>query len=138
MSLFKLGVVTVLLSDALISGYTAAAAFSIVVTQMLFLFGLNSSDAAVPTGLFITPRVSCILQPAPNMQNLVVIIGVSLSKSHIDHDNVPRCDEFYMYLAAWSNTYSLCSRHNYAAHPFNLNGISSSNPRSRCISVPST
>ena len=50
MSLFKLGVVTVLLSDALISGYTAAAAFSIIVTQMLFLFGLNSSDAAVPLG----------------------------------------------------------------------------------------
>ena len=33
MSLFKLGVITLLLSDALISGYTAAAAFSIVVTQ---------------------------------------------------------------------------------------------------------
>lgn len=61
MSLFKLGVITLLLSDALISGYTAAAAFSIVVTQVLFLFGLDPSDSAVPSGLFVTPRVSQLL-----------------------------------------------------------------------------
>lgn len=58
MSLFKLGVITLLLSDALISGYTAAAAFTIVVTQVGFLFGLDRDEAAVPSGLFVTPRVS--------------------------------------------------------------------------------
>ena len=58
MSLFKLGVITLLLSDALISGYTAAAAFTIVVTQVGFLFGLDRDEATVPSGLFVTPRVS--------------------------------------------------------------------------------
>ncbi len=56
MSFLKLGFVSIFLSDALISGYTAAAAFSIVVTQISVMFGLE--DTFVPDGWFITPRVS--------------------------------------------------------------------------------
>ena len=56
MSFLKLGFVSLFLSDALISGYTAAAAFSIVVTQILYMFGIE--DAAVSDGWFVTPRVS--------------------------------------------------------------------------------
>lgn len=58
MCFLKLGFVSLFLSDALISGYTAAAAFSIVVTQIVFLFGLT--DAHVADGWFVTPRVSCM------------------------------------------------------------------------------
>ena len=47
MSFLKLGFITLFLSDALVSGYTAAAAFTVFVTQIRFLFGLDS-----------TPRVS--------------------------------------------------------------------------------
>ena len=56
MSLLKLGVISLFLSDALISGYTAAAAFTIVVTQLGPLLGV--SDSSVDPGLFVTPRVS--------------------------------------------------------------------------------
>ena len=54
MSLLKLGVITVLLSDSLVSGYTAAAAFTIFITQIKFVFGLQARD---PTGFFTTPKV---------------------------------------------------------------------------------
>lgn len=54
MSLLRIGFITVLLSDALVSGYTAAAAFTIFVTQIKFVFGLRARD---PTGFFTTPRV---------------------------------------------------------------------------------
>lgn len=58
MSLIKLGVITLFLSDALISGYTAAAAFSILVTQLPILLGENPHDLNVDPGLFVTPRVN--------------------------------------------------------------------------------
>ena len=58
MGLFKFGFMTVLLSDSLVSGYTAAAAFTIMITQIKFLFGLPSDLAAVPSGPFVTPKVS--------------------------------------------------------------------------------
>lgn len=57
MSLVKMGVVTLFLSDALISGYTTAAAFSILVTQLPVLLGENLTDASVEPGLAVTPRV---------------------------------------------------------------------------------
>lgn len=57
MSLLKLGIITIFLSDSLVSGYTAAAAFTIFVTQIKFLFGLNGREAFVHPGLFTTPRV---------------------------------------------------------------------------------
>ncbi len=58
MSLLRLGFITIFLSDALVSGYTAAAAFTIMVTQIKFIFGLDGEDAAVEPGLATTPRVS--------------------------------------------------------------------------------
>jgi MFS superfamily sulfate permease-like transporter len=57
MGLFKLGLITILLSDSLVSGYTAAAAFTIMITQIKFLFGLPRDQAAIPSGPFVTPRV---------------------------------------------------------------------------------
>ena len=57
MSLVKLGVITLLLSDSLVSGYTAAAAFTILVTQIKFLFGLDPEEAFVKPGVATTPRV---------------------------------------------------------------------------------
>ena len=57
MSLIKLGVITLFLSDALISGYTAAAAFSILATQLPILLGESPKDFNVDPGLFVTPRV---------------------------------------------------------------------------------
>ena len=58
MSFLKLGFITLFLSDALVSGYTAAAAFTGFVTQIRFLFGLDSAEAAVSSGIGTTPRVS--------------------------------------------------------------------------------
>ncbi len=58
MSLLKLGFITIFLSDALVSGYTAAAAFTIFITQLKFIFGLDSMEAAVESGIASTPRVS--------------------------------------------------------------------------------
>ena len=58
MSLLKLGFITLLLSDALVSGYTAAAAFTIFITQIKFLFGLTPSEARVQSGYLNAPRVS--------------------------------------------------------------------------------
>ena len=58
MSLVKLGVITLFLSDALISGYTAAAAFSILVTQLPILLGEHPEELTVDPGLFVTPRVN--------------------------------------------------------------------------------
>ena len=58
MSFLKLGVISLFLSDALISGYTAAAAFVIVVTQLAPLLGMRGADSTVDPGLFVTPRVS--------------------------------------------------------------------------------
>ena len=57
MSLLRLGIITIFLSDSLVSGYTAAAAFTILITQISFLFGLNGDEAFVHPGLFTTPRV---------------------------------------------------------------------------------
>ena len=57
MSFLKLGVISLFLSDALISGYTAAAAFVIVVTQLAPLLGMRGADSTVDPGLFVTPRV---------------------------------------------------------------------------------
>ena len=57
MSFLKLGVISLFLSDALISGYTAAAAFVIVVTQLAPLLGMHGADSTVDPGLFVTPRV---------------------------------------------------------------------------------
>ena len=57
MSFLKLGVISLFLSDALISGYTAAAAFVIVVTQIAPLLGMRGADSTVDPGLFVTPRV---------------------------------------------------------------------------------
>ena len=57
MGLLRLGIITIFLSDSLVSGYTAAAAFTILITQIKFLFGLNGDDAFVKPGLFTTPRV---------------------------------------------------------------------------------
>ena len=58
MGLFKIGFITILLSDSLVSGYTAAAAFTIMITQVKFLFGLPRELAAIPSGPFVTPKVS--------------------------------------------------------------------------------
>ena len=58
MSLLKIGFITLFLSDALVSGYTAAAAFTILFTQFKFLFGLDREAARVESGLATTPRVS--------------------------------------------------------------------------------
>ena len=58
MGLLRLGIITIFLSDSLVSGYTAAAAFTILITQISFLFGLDGVEAFVHPGLFATPRVS--------------------------------------------------------------------------------
>ncbi len=60
MSLLRLGFITLFLSDALVSGYTAAAAFTIFITQVAAIFGLNPEQAALPAGMpfFATPQVS--------------------------------------------------------------------------------
>ena len=60
MGLFKLDFITILLSDSLVSGHTAAAAFTIMITQIKFLFGLPRALAAIPSGPFVTPKVSAI------------------------------------------------------------------------------
>ena len=57
MSLVKLGVVTLFLSDAFISGYTTAATFSILVTQLPVMLGESVTDASVEPGPGVTPRV---------------------------------------------------------------------------------
>ena len=58
MGILRLGFITLFLSDSLISGYTAAGSFVIFVTQLRFLFGLNTQAAFVPSGVALTPRVS--------------------------------------------------------------------------------
>jgi len=58
MSLLKLGFITLFLSDPLVSGYTAAAAFTIFVTQIKFIFGLDPTEAAVHSGPGVTVKVS--------------------------------------------------------------------------------
>ena len=58
MSLLKFGFITIFLSDSLVSGYTAAAAFTIMITHIKFLFGLPTRLAAIPSGPFVTPKVS--------------------------------------------------------------------------------
>ena len=58
MSLLKFGFITIFLSDSLVSGYTAAAAFTIMITQIKFLLGLPTQLAAIPSGPFVTPKVS--------------------------------------------------------------------------------
>ena len=60
MSLLKLGFITLFLSDALVSGYTAAAAFTIFITQVAGIFGLNPQQAAqlpLDMHIFTTPQV---------------------------------------------------------------------------------
>ena len=54
----QLGFITLFLSEALVSGYTCAAAFAILTTQISFLLGLDRMAAAVDPGPFDTPRVS--------------------------------------------------------------------------------
>ena len=61
MSLLKVGFITLFLSDALVSGYTAAAAFTIFITQIKFLFGFDREEAAVKSGIATTPRVSTMI-----------------------------------------------------------------------------
>ncbi len=64
MSLLKFGFITLFLSDALVSGYTAAAAFTIFITQIAAIFGLNPQQAALPADMhfFTTPQVClCII-----------------------------------------------------------------------------
>ncbi|XP_064398689.1 prestin-like [Halichondria panicea] len=58
MSLLRFGFITLFLSDALVSGYTAAAAFTIFITQVAAIFGLNPEQAALPAGMpfFTTPQ----------------------------------------------------------------------------------
>ena len=53
-----MGFVTLFLSEALVSGYTCAASFVILTTQISFLLGLDRMAAAVEPGPFDTPRVS--------------------------------------------------------------------------------
>ncbi len=58
MSFLKLGFITLFLSDPLVSGYTAAAAFTIFVTQVKFIFGLSPSDVSdIHSGPGVTVRV---------------------------------------------------------------------------------
>jgi len=59
MSLLRLGFITLFLSDALVSGYTAAAAFTIFITQIAALFGLSPQQTALPADMpfFTTPEV---------------------------------------------------------------------------------
>ena len=54
----QMGFITLFLSEALVSGYTCAASFAILTTQISFLLGLNRMAAAVDPGPFDTPRVS--------------------------------------------------------------------------------
>ena len=56
-----MGFITLFLSEALISGYTCAASFAILTTQISFLLGLDRMAAAVDPGPFDTPRVSVYL-----------------------------------------------------------------------------
>ena len=58
-----MGFITLFLSEALISGYTCAASFAILTTQISFLLGLDRMAAAVDPGPFDTPRVSADLWP---------------------------------------------------------------------------
>ena len=57
-----MGLITLFLSEALISGYTCAASFAILTSQISFLLGLDRMAAAVDPGPFDTPRVSDDLQ----------------------------------------------------------------------------
>ena len=57
----QMGFITLFLSEALISGYTCAASFAILTTQISFLLGLDRMAAAVDPGPFDTPRVSADL-----------------------------------------------------------------------------
>ena len=53
-----MGFITMFLSEALVSGYTCAASFAILTTQISSLLGLDRMAAAVDPGPFDTPRVS--------------------------------------------------------------------------------
>ena len=57
----QMGFITLFLSEALVSGYTCAASFAILTTQISFLLGLDRMAAAVDPGPFDTPRVSAYL-----------------------------------------------------------------------------
>jgi len=61
-SLLQLGFITLFLSEALVSGYTCAASFAILTTQISFLLGLDQMAARVDPGSFDTPRVSEIIK----------------------------------------------------------------------------
>ena len=84
MGLFKLGFITILLSDSLVSGYTAAAAFTIMITQIKFLFGLPRDQAAIPSGPFVTPKVgnsinNGLFQFYTNMYSLWITVKSSIT-----------------------------------------------------------
>ena len=60
MGIFKMGMINLLLSDLLVSGYTTATAILVMATQFSVLFGLSIQIVPVSTifpGLLSFPRV---------------------------------------------------------------------------------
>ena len=55
MGIFKLGFITIFLSEPLVSGYTTGAAVVVFTSQLRHIIGV---DANVPPGLFRVPKVS--------------------------------------------------------------------------------
>ncbi|XP_065902634.1 prestin-like [Dysidea avara] len=55
-SFLQLGFITLFLSEVLVSGYTCAASFAILTTQISFLLGLDPMEARVDPGPFDTPK----------------------------------------------------------------------------------
>ena len=60
-SVLQLGFITLFLSDALVNSYTCAASFVILTLQIRFILSLDPTDSKVDPGLFVRPRVSCVV-----------------------------------------------------------------------------
>ena len=60
-SVLQLGFITLFLSDALVNNYTCVASFVILTLQIRFILSLDPTDSKIDPGLFIRPRVSCVV-----------------------------------------------------------------------------
>lgn len=58
MGVFKLGFITIFLSDPLISGYTTGAAIHVFTSQLKHIAGF---DISTPPGLFRVPKVKNVV-----------------------------------------------------------------------------
>ena len=56
-SIFQLGFVTMFFSDALISGYTTAAGFHALTSQLKYVFDFPAKDAGASQAVFEVPEV---------------------------------------------------------------------------------